>query len=131
MAYGLPVVASALPANIEIVENGSNGYIVRNDEEWYYSLEKLIIDENLRKKLGQSGRKKLRVIILIWGDKYLKMITVDILLPTYNGERYIKEQITSLLEQTHLNIRIYIRDDRVLMERCQLLKIYQAKIQES
>jgi rhamnosyltransferase len=40
------------------------------------------------------------------------MITVDILLPTYNGERYIKEQITSLLEQTHLNIRIYIRDDR-------------------
>jgi glycosyltransferase involved in cell wall biosynthesis len=57
MAYGLPVVASALPANIEIVENGSNGYIVRNDEEWYYSLEKLIIDENLRKKLGQSGRK--------------------------------------------------------------------------
>jgi glycosyltransferase involved in cell wall biosynthesis len=65
MAYGLPVVASALPANIEIVENGSNGYIVRNDEEWYYSLEKLIIDENLRKKLGQSGRKKLRVIILI------------------------------------------------------------------
>jgi glycosyltransferase involved in cell wall biosynthesis len=92
MAYGLPVVASALPANIEIVENGSNGYIVRNDEEWYYSLEKLIIDENLRKKLGQSGRKKLRVIILIWGDKYLKMITVDILLPTYNGERYIKNK---------------------------------------
>jgi rhamnosyltransferase len=40
------------------------------------------------------------------------MPTVDILLPTYNGERYIKEQIISLLEQTHLNIRIYIRDDR-------------------
>jgi glycosyltransferase involved in cell wall biosynthesis len=80
MAYGLPVVASALPANIEIVENGSNGYIVRNDEEWYYSLEKLIIDENLRKKLGQSGRKKLsNYPYQIWGDKYLKMITVDII----------------------------------------------------
>ena len=39
------------------------------------------------------------------------MPRVDILLPTYNGERYIQAQITSLLEQTHLNIRIYIRDD--------------------
>jgi rhamnosyltransferase len=40
------------------------------------------------------------------------MITVDILLPTYNGERYIKEQITSLLEQNTFKYRIYIRDDR-------------------
>jgi rhamnosyltransferase len=67
----------------------------------------------------------------IWGDKYLKMITVDILLPTYNGERYIKEQITSLLEQTHLNIRIYIRDDRSTDGTVSIMKIYQAKIQES
>jgi rhamnosyltransferase len=56
------------------------------------------------------------------------MITVDILLPTYNGERYIKEQITSLLEQTHLNIRIYIRDDRT-DGTVSIMKIYQAKIQ--
>jgi rhamnosyltransferase len=39
------------------------------------------------------------------------MPRVDILLPTYNGERYIEAQIISLLEQTHLNIRVYIRDD--------------------
>jgi glycosyltransferase involved in cell wall biosynthesis len=31
MASGLPVVASALPANKEIVQDGSNGYIVTND----------------------------------------------------------------------------------------------------
>jgi glycosyltransferase involved in cell wall biosynthesis len=29
MASGLPVVASALPANKEIVQDGSNGYIVQ------------------------------------------------------------------------------------------------------
>lgn len=76
MACGLPVVASALPANIEIVENGSDGYIARNDDEWYYSLEKLIIDENLRKKFGQAGRKKIEsnYSYQIWGDKYLKII---------------------------------------------------------
>lgn len=76
MACGLPVVASALPANIEIVEDGSEGYIVRNDKEWYHSLEKLIVDENLRRKFGQAGRKKIEddYSYQIWGDKYLKMI---------------------------------------------------------
>jgi hypothetical protein len=70
----------------------------------------------------------LRVIILI---KFgvINIYDVDILLPTYNGERYIKEQITSLLEQ---NTFVFILEMiEVLMERCQLLKIYQAKIQES
>jgi rhamnosyltransferase len=41
----------------------------------------------------------------------LKMHRVDILLPTYNGEIYIQEQIKSLLQQSHKDIRIIIRDD--------------------
>lgn len=36
---------------------------------------------------------------------------VNILLSTYNGERYISEQLDSLLAQTYPNIMIYIRDD--------------------
>jgi glycosyltransferase involved in cell wall biosynthesis len=39
MASGLPVVASALPANKEIVQDGSNGYIVTSETEWYNSRE--------------------------------------------------------------------------------------------
>lgn len=39
------------------------------------------------------------------------MHRVDILLPTYNGEAYIAEQINSLLNQTYSNIKILIRDD--------------------
>lgn len=37
--------------------------------------------------------------------------TVAILLSSYNGEKYIKEQINSLISQTYKNIQIYIRDD--------------------
>lgn len=37
--------------------------------------------------------------------------TIDILLPTYNGERFIKEQMESVLSQTHRNWRMLIRDD--------------------
>ena len=36
---------------------------------------------------------------------------VNILLSTYNGERFISEQLDSLLNQTYPNITIHIRDD--------------------
>lgn len=36
---------------------------------------------------------------------------VDILLPTYNGEKYLYTQILSLLNQTYSNIHLYVRDD--------------------
>jgi rhamnosyltransferase len=39
------------------------------------------------------------------------MHRVDILLPTYNGEKYIQNQIKSLLQQSHKDIRIIVRDD--------------------
>ncbi len=36
---------------------------------------------------------------------------VDIVLATFNGEKYLKEQIQSLLTQTYQNLRVLIRDD--------------------
>lgn len=36
---------------------------------------------------------------------------VNVLVSTYNGEKYITEQIDSILEQSYNNIYIYIRDD--------------------
>jgi len=36
---------------------------------------------------------------------------IDILLATYNGERFVEEQIRSLLEQTYPHWRMIIRDD--------------------
>jgi glycosyltransferase involved in cell wall biosynthesis len=36
---------------------------------------------------------------------------IDILLATYNGERFVEEQIRSLLMQTYLHWRLIIRDD--------------------
>jgi glycosyltransferase involved in cell wall biosynthesis len=36
---------------------------------------------------------------------------VDIVLPTYNGGRFIKEQIDSILNQIGVDVRIFIQDD--------------------
>ena len=39
------------------------------------------------------------------------MKKVQILMSTYNGEKYVDEQINSLLQQDHTNLEILIRDD--------------------
>lgn len=41
----------------------------------------------------------------------VRNIPVDILLAAYNGEKYLNEQIQSVLNQTHKNFRLLIRDD--------------------
>lgn len=39
------------------------------------------------------------------------MKKVDVLLSTYNGEKYLKEQIDSILKQENVEVRVVIRDD--------------------
>ena len=36
---------------------------------------------------------------------------VNVLLPVYNGEKYLREQLDCLLNQTYNNLDIYVRDD--------------------
>jgi len=40
------------------------------------------------------------------------MATIDILIPTYNGSKYISETINSILSQSFKNFRIIISDDK-------------------
>lgn len=49
---------------------------------------------------------------------------VAILLSAYNGEKYIKEQIDSLICQTYKNIHIYIRDDGSSDNTISIIKEY-------
>ena len=50
---------------------------------------------------------------------------VQILMSTYNGERFLREQIDSLLKQTYQNIEILIRDDGSKDRTPEILKEYQ------
>ena len=52
---------------------------------------------------------------------------VDILVATYNGEKYIKEQIDSILNQTYQNIQILISDDCSKDGTREILKQYEEK----
>ena len=53
------------------------------------------------------------------------MEQIDILLATYNGEKYLKEQIDSILNQTYKNIRLVISDDCSKDSTRKILKEYE------
>lgn len=46
---------------------------------------------------------------------------------TYNGEKFLEEQIDSLLRQTYCNFEILIRDDGSKDRTCEILKEYEKK----
>ena len=57
MACGLPVVASPVGVNADIVKEGGNGFLASTGQEWGTSLAKLLEDSNLRRSFGANGRK--------------------------------------------------------------------------
>jgi glycosyltransferase involved in cell wall biosynthesis len=59
MACGLPVVASPVGVNSQIVEHGVNGFLAETDAEWAAALDTLIGDPALRRQMGMAGRKKV------------------------------------------------------------------------
>ena len=56
MGMGIPSVAERLGTNLEIVEHGTNGYLVRGEEEWLEALRALVRDPGLRARKSASGR---------------------------------------------------------------------------
>lgn len=52
---------------------------------------------------------------------------IDILLATYNGEKYLKEQIDSILNQTYKNIKLIVSDDCSKDKTVEILKEYEKK----
>jgi glycosyltransferase involved in cell wall biosynthesis len=56
MACGVPVIASPVGVNREIVQPGFNGFLAGNETEWEAALTSLIIDADLRDRMGSAGR---------------------------------------------------------------------------
>lgn len=59
MACGLPVVASSVGVNTQIVEPGVNGFLANSDEDWVLALEQLLTQAQLRQRMGRAGRAKV------------------------------------------------------------------------
>jgi glycosyltransferase involved in cell wall biosynthesis len=59
MACGVPVVASRVGANVDIVRDGEDGLLAGGNAEWVAALERLLQDPALAARLGAAGRRKV------------------------------------------------------------------------
>ena len=59
MACSLPLVASPVGVNRQIVEHGVNGFLAETPEQWEQALRTLLADAGLRQHMGRAGRLKV------------------------------------------------------------------------
>ena len=57
MAAGIPVVASGIGANRDIITDGENGFLAKTTEDWIRDISTLAEDEVLRRKFALKGRE--------------------------------------------------------------------------
>jgi glycosyltransferase involved in cell wall biosynthesis len=76
MASGLPVIASPVGANCQIVEHGVNGFLAETPAEWEQALGMLLADADLRQRMGLAGRLKVE-------QKYCVQVTAPKLIESF------------------------------------------------
>ena len=59
MACGVPVVASAVGVNREIIQDGVNGFLAATETEWVEKIQRLIDDPELRQRMAEAGRQTI------------------------------------------------------------------------
>ena len=76
MACGLPVVASPVGVNSQIVEHGVNGFLAETPEQWEDALRTLAGDPALRARMGQAGRRKVeqQFCLQVTGPRLVKLL---------------------------------------------------------
>jgi glycosyltransferase involved in cell wall biosynthesis len=59
MAVGIPVVASRVGVNTDIVSDAETGFLVSTTDEWVAALRRLVADPGLRERMGAAGRARV------------------------------------------------------------------------
>lgn len=79
MACALPVIASPVGVNQQIVEPGVNGFLATTPEEWTTALQTLRTSATLRAQMGLAGREKVEQFYSLQANapKLLKLLTSD------------------------------------------------------
>jgi glycosyltransferase involved in cell wall biosynthesis len=56
MAIGIPAVASPIGVNADILAGDRVGIAASSEDEWFEGLRRLLVDPDLRRRLGRQGR---------------------------------------------------------------------------
>ena len=56
MSIGIPAVASPIGVNAMILQDNSVGFAASHEDQWFESLRTLLLDADLRHRMGKAGR---------------------------------------------------------------------------
>ena len=59
MAFGIPVIASPVGANREVIQHGVDGYLAQNEREWKNAIIDLSDSVALRRRMGAEARQSV------------------------------------------------------------------------
>jgi glycosyltransferase involved in cell wall biosynthesis len=73
MALGIPTLMSPVGVNTSIIENERNGFLPKTHSEWVAYLSALVESKELRKTIGEAGKKTLdeNYSTKVWRQQYL------------------------------------------------------------
>jgi glycosyltransferase involved in cell wall biosynthesis len=76
MACGLPVIASPVGVNAEIVAHGETGFLATTPEEWRAFLTLLLSDPVLCREMGARGRARVEAeySLQVWGPRVATLL---------------------------------------------------------
>lgn len=76
MGLGIPAVCSAIGEALNFIDDGVNGLLAKNEEEWIKKVSLLIESPDLRRRVGLAGRKTVeeRFSVRANAPRYLKVI---------------------------------------------------------
>ena len=77
MAMELPVVTSPVGVNTEIIDDGGNGYLAADDDDWFTRLAALIESDELRRSVGRAARQTVieRYSVASQRERYLTLLS--------------------------------------------------------
>lgn len=69
MSCGLPLVATSAGCNGELIEDGVSGLLAKSLDDWHILLETLIIDADLRCRIGRAARSRVESLYSVNANK--------------------------------------------------------------
>jgi len=91
---GIPSVLSRTANYDDTIEDGKTGYLVESHEEWFNTLDSLIMDSDLRRRIGEAARQ----VVLKRYDKFV-----------------MAKNLTGILESVSTHKHSNVRRKRVLI----------------
>jgi len=76
MAAGLPVVANPVGINRRLVVHGETGFLATGPAEWASAISQLARDPQLRRKMGDAGRRRVdrQFNAARWGPRFAAVV---------------------------------------------------------